>query len=215
MEKEVKVKQIVCAPIPTEFGKFHLCLYSNNKDDKEHLAFIFGEVRGKDNVLVRVHSECFTGDVLGSQRCDCGEQLHKSLELIAREKTGVLIYMRQEGRGIGLLEKLRAYNLQDEGYDTVDANLILGHQADSRDYSVTAGILKHLDLRSIRLLTNNPEKIDRLKELGINVTKRVEIPPTINPNNEKYIRTKVNRMNHLLDLPPLPPDTPDRDNGSN
>ena len=214
MEKEVKVKQIVCARIPTEFGEYRLCLFSNNKDGKEHLAFIFGEVEGKENVLVRVHSECFTGDVLGSQRCDCGEQLHKSLELIAREKTGVLVYMRQEGRGIGLLEKLRAYNLQDEGFDTVDANLILGHQADSRDYSVTAGILKHLGLRSIRLLTNNPAKIDRLKELGVDVVERVEIPPTINPDNEKYIRTKVNRMNHLLDLPPLPTDPSDKDNGS-
>jgi 3,4-dihydroxy 2-butanone 4-phosphate synthase/GTP cyclohydrolase II len=162
-------------------------------------------------VLVRVHSECFTGDVLGSQRCDCGEQLYKALDMIAKEGAGVLIYMRQEGRGIGLREKLRAYNLQDEGYDTVDANLILGHQADSRDYSIAAAILQDLKIKSIRLITNNPDKIEDLEQHGILINNRVEIPPTLLPANEKYLRTKAVRMHHLLTLPP---DSPDADHGS-
>lgn len=202
MSDGIRIERIVSARIPTDMGEFNLILFKNNRDEKEHLAYILGEVEGEENVLVRVHSECFTGDVLGSQRCDCGEQLHKSLEMIAEEKLGILVYMRQEGRGIGLLEKLRAYNLQDEGYDTVDANLILGHQPDSRGYSVTAAIIKDLGIKSIRLLTNNPMKIDDLKHLGIEMTERVQLKPTLNPNNERYIRTKVDRMNHLLDLPP-------------
>lgn len=202
MTNIVTVEKVVCTPIPTEYGDFELCLYTNDRDEKEHLAYLKGEVDGKENVLVRVHSECFTGDVLRSQRCDCGEQLTRSLKMISEEDQGILVYMRQEGRGIGLSEKLRAYNLQDEGYDTVDANLILGHQADSRDYTVTAGMLKDLGVKSIRLITNNPDKIKTLRDLGIEVKDRVELIPTINPNNEKYIRTKVDRMNHLLKLPP-------------
>ncbi len=202
MSDSIRIERIVSARIPTDMGEFNLILFKNNRDEKEHLAYILGDVEGDENVLVRVHSECFTGDLLGSQRCDCGEQLHKSIEMIAEERLGVLVYMRQEGRGIGLLEKLRAYNLQDEGYDTVDANLILGHQPDNRSYSVTAAIIKDLGIKSIRLLTNNPTKIDDLKHLGIVMTERVQLKPTLNPNNEKYIRTKVDRMNHLLDLPP-------------
>ena len=202
MSENIKIERIVSARIPTDLGEFNLILFNNDRDEKEHLAYIMGDVEGKEHVLVRVHSECFTGDVLGSQRCDCGEQLHMSIEMIAEEKLGVLVYMRQEGRGIGLLEKLRAYNLQDEGYDTVDANLILGHQPDIRGYSVTAAIIKDLGIKSIRLLTNNPTKIDNLKHLGIEMTERVQLKPTLNQNNERYIRTKVDRMNHLLDLPP-------------
>lgn len=201
MTKKVSVERIVCARVPTDLGEFQLCLYKNDSDDKEHLMYVMGDVVGKKNVLVRVHSECFTGDVLGSQRCDCGEQLQTSLAMIAEEGRGVLVYMRQEGRGIGLLEKLRAYNLQDQGYDTVDANLILGHQADSRDYSVTAAMLDDWGIKSIRLLTNNPSKIDELQKHGIQVTERVELMPTVNANNEGYLRTKAVRMNHLLDLP--------------
>jgi 3,4-dihydroxy 2-butanone 4-phosphate synthase/GTP cyclohydrolase II len=214
MTEKVLVENVVCARIPTIYGEFELCLYTNNIDNKEHLAIIRGEVEGKQDVLVRVHSECFTGDVLGSERCDCGEQLDHAMKSIAEEGTGVLVYMRQEGRGIGLLEKLRAYNLQDEGYDTVDANLILGHQADSRDYTVAAAILLDLRIRSIRLITNNPEKIEKLGELGVEVSGRVGTKPTLTPNNLKYIRTKVNRMNHLLDLPALRVNFDDREDKS-
>lgn len=194
------VKRMVSARIPTDQAEFQLHLYHNNQDDKEHLALTLGEFEQEQSVLVRVHSECFTGDVLGSRRCDCGEQLQAALLEIAAEGRGVLIYLRQEGRGIGLLDKLRAYNLQDLGYDTVDANLQLGHQADERDYSVAARILADLDVRSVRLLTNNPSKIERLHELGVDVIERVPVEPTIHAENLNYLLTKVTRMNHLLDL---------------
>ena len=194
------ISKQVCARIPTQAGEFQLCLYSGNGDNKEHLAFVMGEVADKTQVLVRVHSECFTGDVMGSMRCDCGEQLQRSMAMIAEAGEGVLLYLRQEGRGIGLLSKLRAYNLQDEGFDTVDANLLLGHQADEREYSVAADILKDLGVRSIQLLTNNPEKIVSLQALGIQVTGRVSLTPDVNPENARYLQTKVLRMNHLLNL---------------
>ncbi len=194
------VTQMACARIPTEMGEFQLCLYSNNQDGKEHLALIMGDVAGKPDVLVRVHSECFTGDVLGSQRCDCGEQLYRAMHMIAQEGEGVLLYLRQEGRGIGLLDKLRAYNLQDQGYDTVDANLALGHQPDEREYTIAACILDDLGVRSIRLLTNNPDKLDSLQSLGIAVTARVPIQGNVTADNASYLQTKAFRMNHLLDL---------------
>ena len=200
--KPLKVDLQVSARIPTEYGEFHLLLYTSNRDDKEHLALVFGEVRGESDILVRVHSECFTGDVLGSRRCDCGEQLNNAMCRIAEEGKGVVIYLRQEGRGIGLLDKLRAYNLQDQGYDTVEANLALGHQADERDYTIAARILEDLGARSVRLLTNNPLKIERLQELGIPVQERVPVEPTITPENAEYLLTKVQRMNHLLNLAP-------------
>jgi len=199
---ELQIERMAVARLPTAEGEFQLCLYHNNQDDKEHLTLITGEVRGRADLLVRVHSECFTGDVLGSQRCDCGEQLHQSLSLIAEAGYGVLIYLRQEGRGIGLLNKLRAYNLQDEGYDTVDANLILGHQADERDYTVAARILKDWDVPSIQLITNNPNKIESLRALGVTVTDRVPLEPSITRENAHYLRTKVEKMRHLLTLPP-------------
>lgn len=213
-EEPVQVSMVVRARIPTLEGEFELCVYENDRDDKEHLAYITGDVDGKENVLVRVHSECFTGDTLGSLRCDCGEQLARSMHMIAQAGEGVLIYMRQEGRGIGLREKLRAYNLQDEGYDTVDANLILGHQADGRDYTVAAAILNSMGVRSIRLLTNNPNKIEDLQAHGIEVTERVALTPTVNPENEKYLYTKLRRMNHLLNLPTPTLDGREEDNGS-
>jgi len=194
------VHRMVSARIPTAEAEFHLHLYHNNQDDKEHLALVLGEVNGKPNVLTRLHSECFTGDVLGSRRCDCGEQLHFAMHQIAAAGEGILIYLRQEGRGIGLLDKLRAYNLQDEGFDTVEANLLLGHQADERDYTAAARILEDLGVRSVRLLTNNPAKIQTLSDLGIVVSERVAVEPTVHAENANYLFTKVTRMNHMLNL---------------
>lgn len=212
MINKVLVERIVSSRIPSKYGEYDLTLYSNDKDNKEHLAYVLGNVEESENVLVRVHSECFTGDVLGSRRCDCGEQLVNSLKLISEEKSGILIYMRQEGRGIGLIEKLRSYNLQDQGYDTVEANLMLGHQADSRDYSVTASILIDMKVKSIRLLTNNPDKLETLQYWGVIVNERVELVPTVTPENERYLRTKKERMNHLLQIPSNN-SRPDHNNG--
>ncbi len=180
-----------------------MCVYQTNQDDKEHLALVLGDVFEQSQVLTRIHSECFTGDVLGSLRCDCGQQLQRSVQLIAQEGRGILIYLRQEGRGIGLIEKLRAYNLQDEGYDTVDANLMLGHQPDERDYSVAALILKDLTVQSVQLLTNNPEKMESLCNLGISVSNRVPLHPQVTAENANYLKTKVQRMNHMLNLEPI------------
>lgn len=194
------VSKKVSARIPTESGEFQLCLYQNDVDDKEHLALVMGEVWEGEGVLVRVHSECFTGDVLGSMRCDCGPQLQRSMDMIAEAGRGVILYLRQEGRGIGLLNKLRAYNLQDQGYDTVEANLLLGHQADEREYTVAAEMLRDLGVQSIRLLTNNPEKINALATLGIPILGRVSLTPDVNPENARYLHTKIVRMNHLLNL---------------
>jgi len=202
----------VCARIPTPYGEFQLCIYLETENSKEHLALVMGDPEGKDDVLVRVHSECFTGDVLGSLRCDCGEQLQRAMAMVAEAGEGAILYLRQEGRGIGLEEKLRAYNLQDEGYDTVDANLALGHQADERDYTCAARILVNLGLKSIALITNNPSKIEALTALGIQVHRRVPLAPTINPENVRYIGTKIERMRHLLDTRSIETDTdePDR-----
>lgn len=186
--------------MPTHAGLFYLYLYTEGADGKEHMAFVHGDVADADDVLVRVHSECFTGDVLGSLRCDCGEQLQQAITMIVAAGRGVLIYLRQEGRGIGLLDKLRAYNLQDDGYDTIEANLLLGHQADERDYAMAAFILRDLGVRSIRLLTNNPDKMQRLQELGVVITARVPMPVSVTAENLRYLRTKALRMNHLLPL---------------
>ncbi len=194
------VQQLACARIPTDYGEFQLCLYANSKDDKDHLALVMGDVRDQENVLVRVHSECFTGDVLGSRRCDCGDQLHGAMRIIGEAGQGVIVYLRQEGRGIGLLDKLRAYNLQDEGYDTVEANLMLGHQADEREYDIAAAILADLGVRSIRLLTNNPDKVASLKALGVDVRQRMPIQAPVHPENAFYLSTKAIRMHHQLDL---------------
>src|SRR4030067_1596937 len=165
--KKLEVERKVRARIPTAEGAFQLYLYHSSRDDKEHLALVMGDVEGKENVLVRVHSECFTGDVLGSRRCDCGEPLTHALQMIAGAGEGVLIYLRQEGRGGRMLDQLAAYNLQDQGYDTVEANLALGHQADERDYTIAARLLEDLGARSVKLLTNNPLKIVHLRKLGI------------------------------------------------
>ncbi len=196
--RALKVEQLTCARIPTAHGRFELCLYSSNQDDKDHLALVMGEVSGRRDVLVRMHSECFTGDVLGSRRCDCGPQLTEAMRVISEERRGVLIYLRQEGRGIGLRDKLRAYNLQDDGYDTVEANWLLGHQADERDYSVAAKILEDLGPSSVRLLTNNPQKINSLRKLGISVTDRIPLETEITAENADYLRAKAIRLNHFL-----------------
>jgi GTP cyclohydrolase II len=200
--EEISVKRLVSTRIPTDTGEYQLYLYKNKQDDKEHMALVMGDVESADNVLVRVHSECFTGEVLGSLRCDCGEQIHLAMEMISSAGLGVLIYLRQEGRGIGLLDKLHAYNLQDLGYDTIDANLALGHQADERDFTVAASILQDLGILSVQLLTNNPWKIEELGKLGIPVVNRVPLQPTITPENFDYLTSKVKRMNHLFDLQP-------------
>src|SRR3990172_1462865 len=197
----VKIERKVNARIPTTAGEFQLYLYTSDQDDKEQLALVLGNVKGKTNVLVRVHSECFTGDVLGSLRCDCGEQLNRAIQMIAHKGEGVLIYLRQEGRGIGLLDKLRAYNLQDQGYDTVDANLLLGHEPDERDYRVAAGILRELGILSVRLLTNNLEKVESLVQAGIPVVRRLGLQAGQTPENSGYLETKARRMHHLLVLP--------------
>jgi 3,4-dihydroxy 2-butanone 4-phosphate synthase/GTP cyclohydrolase II len=190
------------ARIPTDDGDFMLHYYRNNLDNKEHLALVYGEIDGAESVMVRVHSECFTGDVMGSLRCDCGPQLHAAMRMIAEVGRGVILYLRQEGRGIGLEQKLLAYNLQDAGYDTVDANLLLGHQADERTYLPAVYILRDLGLKSIRLLTNNPSKIEALRDLGIDVVDRVPVQIAANAQNIGYLTTKVQRMRHLLEIEP-------------
>jgi GTP cyclohydrolase II len=208
MAVSANLQRVVSTRLPTRFGEFDLHLYSNNIDQKEHLALVMGDLGSSQPVLVRVHSECLTGDLLGSTRCDCGEQLDRSLEMISGEGRGVLLYMRQEGRGIGLRDKLRAYNLQDEGLDTVEANLALGHQADARDYDVAALMLKELGLTQISLLTNNPSKIEELQRLGIEIVERIPLQGEVTPENERYLNTKVARMQHLLDLPESDPKSP-------
>jgi GTP cyclohydrolase II len=199
----VTVKQLVRTHIPTQYGNFDLMLYSSNQDNKEHLALVKGEPASVTAPLVRLHSECFTGDVIGSLRCDCGDQLALAMQKIAEEGVGVILYLRQEGRGIGLLDKLRAYNLQDDGYDTVDANVVLGHEPDERDYSVGAKILADLGIDTVRLMTNNPEKIQALTCLGIDVSERVPLQPHAHPENTHYLLTKAHRMDHMLNLSPL------------
>jgi GTP cyclohydrolase II len=196
-----ELKNLVQTRIPTGHGEFVLYYYSNNIDDKEHVAFVKNGVAGKRHVPVRIHSECFTGDVLGSRRCDCGEQLDMALRMISEAGCGVLIYLRQEGRGIGLLKKLQAYNLQDQGLDTVDANLKLGHQADEREYTIAALMLLDLGVESIDLITNNPKKIAALKSLGIEVEKRIPIEAGFHNDNRRYLITKARKMRHLLNVP--------------
>ena len=200
---KLTVTRKVRTRIPTDYGDFQLCYYSNTQDKKEHLALFMGELSNTEPVLARIHSECFTGDVLGSRRCDCGEQLDRSLSVISQAGSGVLVYLRQEGRGIGLLEKLRAYNLQDGGLDTVDANLELGHEADARDYSLAALILRDLGVESVQLITNNPVKIEALEKSGIDVTERVSLDIAANPDNASYLRTKAQGMNHILKIKTL------------
>ena len=200
------VERVVATRLPTAFGEFTAVGYRSLVDDKHHLAMVKGDVRGQDDVLVRVHSECLTGDVFHSLRCDCGEQLEAALAMIESEGAGVLLYLSQEGRGIGLLNKLRAYRLQEDGFDTVDANLKLGLPADLRDYGIGAQILVDLGLTSIRILTNNPRKIHGLEGYGLSVADQVPIQAVPNQHNEAYLRTKRDRLGHTLHHQGLPLD---------
>jgi 3,4-dihydroxy 2-butanone 4-phosphate synthase/GTP cyclohydrolase II len=192
------VERVVDTALPTAFGDFTAVGYRSLVDNKHHVALVKGDIAGAQDVLVRVHSECLTGDVFHSLRCDCGEQLESALTMIEREGTGVLLYLSQEGRGIGLLNKLKAYKLQEQGMDTVDANLSLGLPADLRDYGIGAQILVDLGLSSIRLLTNNPKKISGLAGYGLSIADQIPIEHAPNEHNEAYLRAKATRMGHML-----------------
>ena len=203
---EQLVERVVATNLPTSFGEFTAVGYRSLLDDKHHVAMVKGEVAGAEDVLVRVHSECLTGDVFHSLRCDCGQQLEAALAMIEREGRGVLLYLSQEGRGIGLLNKLRAYRLQEDGLDTVDANLKLGLPADLRDYGIGAQILVDLGLSRIRILTNNPKKIHGLEGYGLSVAEQVPIQAVPNPHNEEYLNAKRDKLGHVLHHQGLPLD---------
>jgi GTP cyclohydrolase II len=198
-KNNVCVRVVAVAELPTEFGLFKIVAFWNNRDGKDHVAIIKGNVVGASSVPIRIHSECLTGDALGSVRCDCRAQLHASLRRIADEEVGAVLYLRQEGRGIGLMNKIRAYSLQDGGLDTVDANLALGFRDDEREYSVAAHMVTSLNIQSIRLITNNPNKIGQMRELGINVEGRIPHVMPLTPENADYLRTKVERSGHLIE----------------
>lgn len=197
--KERLVRPVLETKLPTKYGAFRLVVYEDLVENYHHLALVKGTVRNRKRVLVRVHSQCLTGDILGSSRCDCGDQLAAAMRMIDRQGQGVFLYMRQEGRGIGLFNKLKAYRLQDRGMDTIEANLALGFAADERDYGIGAQILADLGLSSIRLITNNPAKIAGLEGYGLKIAERVSVQVPCNPANARYLRTKRDKMGHLLD----------------
>ncbi len=200
--QRICVRVEAVADLPTRFGHVRVVAFWNNRDAKEHLALVHGDVLGAKDVVTRLHSECLTGDALGSLRCDCREQLGAGLERICAEPRGVLLYLRQEGRGIGLLNKIRAYSLQDHGLDTVDANLALGFRDDERDYAIAAHMLASLTVGSVRLLTNNPRKIAQLEQHGIVVRDRLPHVIPANTHNRFYLETKAKRSGHLIDADP-------------
>jgi 3,4-dihydroxy 2-butanone 4-phosphate synthase/GTP cyclohydrolase II len=196
--REKLVEKIEVVKMPTDYGDFDLHLYRSKVDGQHHLALVRGEISGAKNVLVRVHSECLTGDVFGSRRCDCGPQLHSAMRQVSEAGRGVILYMRQEGRGIGLAPKIQAYKLQEQGLDTVEANEKLGYGMDLREYGLGAQILVDLGLKTIRLLTNNPKKVVGLEGYGLKITEQVPIRVKPNPHNERYLKTKREKLGHLL-----------------
>jgi 3,4-dihydroxy 2-butanone 4-phosphate synthase/GTP cyclohydrolase II len=201
LNMESLVKRAVDTFLPTEYGgDFRAIIYENIVDSNSHIALVKGEWEPDEEVLVRVHSECLTGDSLGSLRCDCGDQLHKAMALIEAEGKGIIVYMRQEGRGIGLFNKMRAYALQDQGKDTVEANIELGFDEDLRDYGIGAQILRDLGVSKMRLLTNNPRKIIGLEAYGLVITERISIQSKPKKHNIKYLQTKKKKMGHILDF---------------
>jgi 3,4-dihydroxy 2-butanone 4-phosphate synthase/GTP cyclohydrolase II len=199
--KEKLVVRLAETPLPTQYGEFRLILYGTTINDEHHVALVRGQVEGKENVLVRVHSSCFTGDVLGSLRCDCGDQLHHAMRQVAEEGEGVVLYMHQEGRGIGLVNKLKAYMLQDQGLDTVEANEHLGFRPDPRDYGIGCQILVDLGLSTLRLLTNNPRKRAAIEGYGLRITEHVPIEVEPTDHNRRYLETKRDKLGHLLGQP--------------
>jgi 3,4-dihydroxy 2-butanone 4-phosphate synthase/GTP cyclohydrolase II len=196
--REKLVERIEVVKMPTDYGDFNLYLYQSKIDGQHHLALVCGDVAGKPGVLVRVHSECLTGDVFGSRRCDCGSQLQQAMRQVSQAGRGVLVYMRQEGRGIGLAPKIKAYKLQEQGYDTVEANQKLGYDMDLREYGLGAQILTDLGLKTIRLLTNNPRKVVGLEGYGLEIVEQVPIRVKPNPHNAQYLETKRKKLGHLL-----------------
>jgi len=198
LKRDSLIDEVVRVDMPTRWGHFKLIAFQEKGSSNEHLALIKGEWKADDPVLVRVHSSCFTGDILGSMRCDCGEQLHKAMRMVEEEGHGVILYMNQEGRGIGLLNKLKAYRLQEEGMDTVEANLHLGFQMDQRDYGVGAQILRYLGITKLRLISNNPKKRVGLLGYGLEVVENVPLPVEPNPHNERYLQTKRDKLGHRI-----------------
>jgi GTP cyclohydrolase II len=199
-EHKICVRIRAIADLPTRFGRFQIFGFWNNRDDKEHVAVVHGDVFGEGDVPTRLHSSCLTGDALGSLRCDCRDQLETSLRVLGGLERGVVLYMQQEGRGIGLLNKLRAYQLQDRGLDTVEANEALGFRDDEREYSIAAHMLASLRIRSIRLMTNNPRKVEALEQLGVKIAARLPLVIPPNDHNRFYLETKATRSGHHLDF---------------